>query len=147
MSTADTLHRIAALLPEEEKERFLLLSHKFSNFSEDDELLLLVEAICLNTLLWKEVPEQILSILSGASPIPENHERLKSMIDSSVRNAVPSYDDLKQISSKLEENILSLKKMNVARPPKRKMGKTKYIITGILIGFTLPYALNIIFPL
>lgn len=144
MNAINTLHRIAELLPEEEKQRFLLLSHKFINFSEDDELLLIIEAICLNTLLWKEVPEEISKILSGASPIPENHEQLKTMIDTAVREAVPSYQDLKSITKRLENHELALKKLSYPQPNNthHRKGKTRWILTAFSVGFTLPYFLG-----
>lgn len=142
MSAIDTIQQVASMLPEDKQQRFMILCQRFQNVPEDDEFLLLLEAICLNTLLWKEVPAEISNILTKATPISSNHQQLQTMIENSVQNSIPSHEDMKHTCSKLEESILLLKRqstptLQVQMPLKR----IQYITLGILIGCALPYLL------
>lgn len=104
MSAVDTLQRISELLPDEQRQRFLLMCASFKNVPEDDEYLHILEAIGFMTLLWKQVPREISKILDGVTPIKTNHQDLEKMIRQVVSESVPSYEDLKVISRRLERS-------------------------------------------
>ena len=140
MSAADTLEKIADLLPEGRRERFLLMSARFKNVPEDDEYLQMLEAIGLMTLLWREVPEQIEQLLDKASPVGANHQQLRALIAESVTQSIPTYDDLKRSTERLENLELSLKRLlgaiNQSPQPKPRIG-----IAGISL-FATGFILN-----
>ena len=81
---------------------------------EDDEYLLILEAIGFMTLIWREVPTHVQNILAaseepgrGASTnaylIKELRVAVKEAID------VPSYADIRQIASSFEEQQIILR--------------------------------------
>ncbi len=109
MSALTTLHKVAQLLPSEERERFLAMIASFKNVPEDDEYLMILEAIGFMTLIWNQVPEEVSNILDGVNPITETRQELSKCVHKAVQEAVPSHQDLRQIVQSLEEHKLSLK--------------------------------------
>ncbi|MDB4265119.1 hypothetical protein N9891_00060 [bacterium] len=107
---ASTFEEIAKLLPQERSERFLSLLAKFKNVPDDDEYLQILEVIGFMTLIWKEVPAEIKAILEGANPVTETCHSVAKQLQEAVVVAIPSYEDLKQISKRLEAHELALKR-------------------------------------
>ncbi|WP_411845728.1 hypothetical protein AAFN60_19120 [Roseibacillus persicicus] len=110
MNDLSTFEEIASLLPDERRERFLSMVARFQTVPEDDEYLQILEAIGFMTLLWKEVPGEIKAVLAGANPISETCESTANHIRDAVIEAIPSYEDLTQITKRLEAHELALKK-------------------------------------
>lgn len=110
MSDQSSLTEIAKMLPPEQAERFLSLITRFKNVADDDEYLQILEAIGFMTLLWKEVPQAITTILEKANPITETCHTVSGHLREAVIEAIPSYDDLKSIVSQLGEHELALKR-------------------------------------
>ena len=54
MADTSTLESISELLPVERRERFLQLVARFQSVPNDDEFLLILEAIGFMTLLYKD---------------------------------------------------------------------------------------------
>jgi hypothetical protein len=104
MSATDTLEAVAELLPPERKLRFLAMAARFRSVPEDDEYLQILEAIGFMTLLWKEVPEDIRRIVAGASPAAGNIEDIAGILRATVRESIPTYEDLRQIVQRLESH-------------------------------------------
>ena len=104
MSATDTLEAVAELLPPERKLRFLAMVARFRSVPEDDEYLQILEAIGFMTLVWKEVPDEIRRIVAGASPAAGNTEGIAGILRATVREAIPSYEDLRQIVQRLESH-------------------------------------------
>jgi len=104
MSATETLEAVAEMLPPERKVRFLAMAARFRSVPEDDEYLQMLEAIGFMTLLWKEVPEDIQRIIAGASPASANTENIAGILCNTVRDAIPSYEDLRQIVQRLESH-------------------------------------------
>jgi hypothetical protein len=109
MASTETLQSVAALLPTERRERFLSLCARFESVPEDDEYLQILEAIGFMTLLWKEVPGEVSAILEGANPVSETCHSVAAKVREAVIESIPSYDDLKKISQRLESHELALK--------------------------------------
>lgn len=110
MSDHSSLAEIAKMLPPEKEERFLSLIDRFKNVADDDEYLQILEAIGFMTLLWKEVPQEITTILEKSNPITETCHTVSAHLCDAVTQAIPSYEDLKAIVSQLEEHELALKR-------------------------------------
>ncbi len=142
MSAIDTLEKIAALLPEKQKQRFLLLSSRFRNVPEDDEYLQILEAIGFMTLLWNEVPNEIDTLLKKASPVDTTQQQLKTMITDTVKSAVPSYEDLRVVCERLEQHELVLKRITSdKRGTKPRVSWFSWLLLfggGLLAGHFLP---------
>ncbi|MFT6238012.1 MAG: hypothetical protein ACJAQT_000081 [Akkermansiaceae bacterium] len=144
MANIDTLISISGLLPEAQRERFLAMAASFQSVPEDDEYLQILEAISFMTLLWKEVPGEVQKILEGANPVTETCHSVGEKVREAVIEAIPSYDDLKRISQRLESHELALKNTlsrNVPQPtlhPLLKLGGSLMILAiGVVIGFVL----------
>jgi hypothetical protein len=110
MSACQTLERVAELLSPAERERFLTTVARFRNIPEDDEYLQVLEAIGFMTLIWSKIPAEIHSILEGAKPVEPNAEFLTAQIRSSIRESIPSFEDLRQISQSLHQQQITLKR-------------------------------------
>ena len=111
MNAINTLESIADLLPPDRRERFLRMVATFRTVPEDDEFLQILEAIGFMTLLWKEVPQEIRGVLEGANPITETCESVAIKVREAVIESIPSYEDLKQISQRLESHDLTLARL------------------------------------
>jgi len=134
MSALTTLHKVAQLLPSEERERFLTMIASFQNVPEDDEYLLILEAIGFMTLIWQKVPQEVSQILEGANPITETRQELALCVNKAVHEAIPSHDDLRQITQSLEQHSLSLKQA-IAISHKIKSSSSSAI--NLLLAFLL----------
>lgn len=110
MNDLSTFEEIATLLPDGRRERFLAMATRFQDVPQDDEYLQILEAIGFMTLLWKEVPGEVKAVLAGANPISDTCESTATHIRDAVIQAIPSYEDLKQITNRLEAHELALKK-------------------------------------
>lgn len=139
MSAVDTLESVAALLPPERRERFLRMAATFRTVPEDDEYLQMLEAIGFMTLLWREVPREIRRVLEGANPVSETCESVAVQVRAAVIEAIPSYEDLKQISQRLEGHDLTLSRLLAQCSPApssqpRLLGPWITFATGIAVG-------------
>ena len=144
MADTSTLESISELLPVERRERFLQLIARFQSVPDDDEFLLILEAIGFMTLLYKEVPDEIAKILAGANPINETHEGLSKLLKEAVAESIPSYDDLKRISERFENHELALKQtLQALVVPSKNRPRFGLLLTTILIvGGLLGYGLS-----
>jgi hypothetical protein len=139
MASTETLQSVAALLPTERRESFLSLCARFESVPEDDEYLQILEAIGFMTLLWKEVPGEVSAILEGANPVSETCHSVAAKVREAVIESIPSYDDLKKISQRLEshelalKNTLSRQNQPVDRAPSI-LGLFLFLL-GLLLGF------------
>ena len=103
-----TLEQVAQLLPEDRRERFYALMATLQNAPEDDEYLLILEAIGFMTLIWQEVPEQVRATIASATR-PGSHSDSASYLVTELRHAVkealdvPSYSDMRQLAAKWDE--------------------------------------------
>ena len=146
MADTSTLESISELLPVERRERFLQLIARFQSVPDDDEFLLILEAIGFMTLLYKEVPDEIAKILAGATPINETHEGLSQLVEDAVSESIPSYEDLKRISERFENHELALKQTLQALvvPPKNRPSLRLLLTTILIVGGLLGYGLSFI---
>ena len=141
MSATPTFERIAALLPEEQRQRFLLMCARFRNVPEDDEILLIVEAICFTTLIWKTVPDEIEKLLKESAPLKADYKCLDEIVKQAVNETVLSYEDLKLICQRLESHETALKKMTstdkiVSEHKQREIPlRVALVAIGILTGY------------
>jgi len=151
MSATETLKRVSELLPDKQRERFLLLCAQFQNVPEDDEYLQILEAIGLMTLLWKEVPHDIAQTLDKASPLKANHQQLATFINQAVAQSIPSYEDLKLISERLETHELTLKRLLTSenakhsRPPDYLLYVTLFVAGFIFNKFVFAFVVPVFF--
>ena len=108
MTDIGILHRIIQLVPEEHRDRFVSTLTKFRNVPEDDEYLVILEALGFCTVLIQEVPGEIVKILerveTGLSE--EQVESLRDDVRRIVEEAIdiPSYQDLKAVAGELKRN-------------------------------------------
>lgn len=109
MSAVETLEAVAKLLPADRRERFLGMAARFRSVPEDDEYLQILEAIGLMTLLWREVPQEIQQVLEKANPVTETCQGVAGKVRDAVLEAIPSYEDLRKITQRLEAHELALK--------------------------------------
>lgn len=103
--------RIGRLLPEEHRERFFAMVSRLDDMPQDDEILLIMEGMGLMTLLWREVPEEIDSILKQAKPADTVGSRettafLLSEIGRVVRETLdqPTHEDLRALMGELRDS-------------------------------------------
>ena len=145
MSAIDTLKRVAQMLPSESRERFLLMCTRFQNVPEDDEYLQILEAIGLMSLLWKEVPEQIKTIIEGASPVEStNYQHLEKCIREAVNQSIPSHEDLRSFSAQLENHETTLKRLSRSQSGQEAnpKGQWKWFVSGVLVSLILTYLIQ-----
>lgn len=139
MSACDTLERVANLLDAPERDRFLTTVARCRNIPEDDEYLLVLEAIGFMTLIWDRVPTQVHSILEGAKPASLSTEYLRAQIRESIAESIPSFEDLRQISQSLKQQqaIQNRKTIrNTAEPVPES--KSRWIFfCGLLAGVVI----------
>lgn len=137
---SETLERVADILPPEQRERLLRVALRFRDIPEEDEFLQVLEAIGLMTLVWKEIPREIHSILEGAKPIQPNAEFLSSTIRNTIRESIPSFEDLRQISQSLNQQQVALKRHMLQPPPgsiPSAGGRWRYFVSGMFVGLLL----------
>jgi len=143
MSAIEILESVAALLQPEKRERFLKMVVQLRNVPDDDEYLQILEAIGFMTLLWKEVPQQIEKTLEKASPVTETVQGVSSIVRDTVVEAIPSYDDLKAISQRLEAHELALK--NTLRTSAKSKGvglRWPWIFSVFNLGLIVGYIIH-----
>lgn len=137
---SETLERVADILPPEQRERLLRVALRFRDIPEEDEFLQVLEAIGLMTLVWKEIPQEIHSILEGAKPIQPNAEFLNSTIRSTIRESIPSFEDLRQISQSLNQQQVALKR-HMLQPPSGSIPSVgerwRYFVSGVFVGLLI----------
>lgn len=151
MANTETLESIAELLPHTQREHFLAMIVQFKTVPDDDEYLQILNAIGFMTLLWKEVPNEVKTILDGANPVTETCNSVAKHLQQAVTEAIPSYEDLKLISKRLEEHELALKNtLSIARRSTKSntvnLGPFVSLIVGCLIGFFAPSFISLLFP-
>lgn len=144
---SETLERIADILPPEQRERLLRVALRFRGIPEEDEFLQVLEAIGLMTLVWNKIPQEIHSILEGAKPIQPNAEFLNSTIRSTIRESIPSFEDLRQITQSLNQQQVALKRHLLQPPPGSNPStgaRWRYFVSGVFVGLLI--AVLIIYP-
>lgn len=150
MSATDTLKHVAKMLPEDRRERFLLMCARFQSVPEDDEYLLILESIGLMTLLMNALPQQIKEILERAAPAGSNNQQIEALVKRAVSGSIPSYDDLKRATERLENHETALKRLlnNQGNTSKKDIFKDKrwlWFVAGFLTNFLVGYGLYLLF--
>lgn len=84
---------------------------QFKSVPDDDEYLQILNGIGFMTLIWKEIPNEIRSILENSNPVSDTCHSVGKQVREAVIQAIPSYEDLKAISKRLEEHELSLRRL------------------------------------
>lgn len=136
------------MLPPAQSEHFLSLVTKFQQVPDDDEYLQLLEAVGFMTLLWKEVPSEITTILEKANPISETCHTVSRHVREAVIEAIPSYEDLRSIVSQLNEHELALKRgIATLQSPNLKQSKGFSILIALLVGSILGVLMQFSFSL
>jgi hypothetical protein len=132
---ADTTHleAFAGMLPDAQRERFLQLAVRFQSVPEDDEFLLILEAIGFFSLILKEIPTELSKLLEGASPIKESQQRLCKLVKEAVSETIPSYDDLKRMTERLENHDIALAQMLREGSPSRPNAKTGGLLLSVIL--------------
>lgn len=145
MSAKDTLRQVAEMLPDDRRERFLLMCTRFQNVPEDDEYLIILEVIGLMTLLWKEVPQEIAQVLEKATPIGSNHQHLELLIQQAVQASIPSFEDLKRMAERLENHEATLKRVTQVKttPDQHRQIPRRWLwfVAGFSANFLFGYFL------
>lgn len=106
-----TIERVAELLPPDERERLLRVALRCRNLPDDDELLLLLEAIGIMSLLWQRIPKEIHGILEASQPQSPNSDYVCERIRAAVRESIPTFDDLRSLSQTIQQQQLALKRL------------------------------------
>ena len=137
---ADTTHleAFAGMLPDAQRERFLQLAVRFQSVPEDDEFLLILEAIGFFSLILKEIPTELSKLLEGASPIQESHQGLCQLVKQAVSETIPSYEDLKRMTERLENHDIALAQMLRGDSPTRsksKSGSHLLVVVVVILAF------------
>jgi hypothetical protein len=141
MADVSHLEAVATMLPEAQRERFLQMVVRFRSVPEDDEFLQILEAIGFISLVLKEVPMELQRILEGAGPIQESQQGLCNLIKEAVSESIPSYEDLKRMTERLENHEIALAQLLRGESPSKStslfpgpLGCFLIILLGILIG-------------
>ena len=103
------MERVAMLLPQEQRERFLALSMRLKTLPEDDEFLLALELICFSTLIWHQVPGRLQQILEKSNPVSENTHSIAGQLKEAIIREIPSCEDLRHLSIRLAQHEKNLK--------------------------------------
>lgn len=141
MADVTHLEAVAAMLPEPQRERFLQMAVRFRSVPDDDEFLQILEAIGFISLVIKEVPMELQKILEGASPIQESQQGLSNLIKVAVSETIPSYEDLKRMTERLESHEIALAQMLRGESPSKSaalfpgpLSCLLMVLLGTLIG-------------
>lgn len=137
---ADTTHleAFAGMLPEAQRERFLQLAVRFRSVPEDDEFLLILEAIGFFSLILKEIPGELAKLLEGTSPVQESQQGLCQLVKQAVSETIPSYEDLKRMTERLENHDIALAQMLRGDSPtgsRSKSGSHLLFVVVIIVAF------------
>ena len=142
------IERIADLLPDEQREKFLVLSTRFKTLPEDDEFLLALELICYSTLIWHQVPERLQSLLEKANPVAENTHSIAGELKEALVQEIPSCGDLRDLSFRLvqlEKNLGSAIRQ-LQKERKRPTGWSGLLmLVGIALGYLAPRIASLLF--
>ena len=141
MSSKPTaFERIAALLPQEERVRFLSLSTRLKELPEDDEFLLALELICYSTLIWHEVPTRIQELLEKSNPVVETTHSIAGELKEALIQEVPSCEDLRDLSIRLgqhEKNLQSQLRRAQRQGEGGRVSGMLWLAVGLFGGFLL----------
>ena len=122
MADLAAIDRIADFLPDSERERFLRIVARLKDVPEDDEYLLVLEAIGFISLILKEIPDRVKDVLAASAPADEggangSSEYLLRRISEEIPKAVqlPNLEDLRLLfhefataNASLREDIRNL---------------------------------------
>lgn len=123
------------MLSPQDRERFLLVVAKFRNVPQDDEYLLVLEAIGFMTLLWKAVPKEIQAILENANPVTGTSAEVAKVVGEAVTQAIPSQQDLRTIAQSLREHETALR--NLSRVATASSDHSPaFLILALVFGLT-----------
>lgn len=145
MADTETLEQIAMLLPHPRREQFLAMVTQFKSVPDDDEYLQILNGIGFMTLIWKEIPNEIQSILENSNPITDTCHSVGKQVREAVIEAIPSYEDLKLICKRLEEHEMSLKRSASNRIP-TPVGTRFPISLAIALGVLAGWFANRLLP-
>tara|TARA_R110002049_G_scaffold7179_9_gene42637 strand:- start:6 stop:656 length:651 start_codon:yes stop_codon:yes gene_type:complete len=116
MADLGSLDRVADLLPASHKEAFLRLATKLRDVPEDDEYLVILEAMGFMSLILREIPERVREVLSSASPASNLVAQdtvghvARRIVEGVVEHlSQPTFQDLKRAFSDLQASQESLK--------------------------------------
>ncbi len=138
MADTKALEQIAMLLPHPQREQFLAMVTQFKSVPDDDEYLQILNGIGFMTLIWKEIPNEIRSILEYSNPVTDTCHSVGRQVREAVIEAIPSYEDLKLICKRLEEHEVSLKRATsnrLTRPEQRRVPLTIVFAVGAIAGW------------
>lgn len=143
MPDIEAISRIGDLLPAEHRERYLRIMAGLKEFPEEDELLLVIEALAFTMLMIREVPEKMKEVIA-ASAAPDSKfgrastEYLMTRLTGVIKDNVhlPSFEDFKRIHEdlsttqhSLNEDIRNLSREMGSAPRSKPL---KLRVTGIL---------------
>ena len=138
MAETSHLEAFAQILPKPQRERFLQLAVSFRSVPADDEFLMILEAIGFYSLILKEVPTELSKLLEGTSPIQETKQGLFQLVKQAVSETIPSYEDLKRITERLENHDIALAQMlrgDLPTGSRSKSGSHLLIVVVIIVAF------------
>ena len=146
MANTQAIEAIADALPLEQREAYLRVMTRLREVPEDDEYLLILEAIGFSSLILREIPQQVKEVLAAADTVDSNasSEYLLRQIREELREAIqiPSYHDLKkqldrlsQVRAGLYEDIRALSSKLKELPSKQSDGSTWVFgfVTGVFV--------------
>ncbi len=139
----ESIDRIVDLLPVERREAFLALAARLQTLPEDDEILMVIEAMGFMSLILRNIPEQIHQIITAASSTgaPDTNAYLISELKQTVTEAIniPAYADMRQLAARWEEQH-GLFKTSIHQltqnlsPSRNSTSASLSFLSGILIG-------------
>jgi len=143
MANLQAMERIADALPDEQREAYLRVVARLREVPEDDEYLLVLEAIGFTSLILREIPQQVRDVLSAADGVggAGSTEYLLRQIREELERVIqfPSYRDhksqmeeLTQARAGLCEDIRALTRNLESATPERGSGKSW--IFGFVVG-------------
>ena len=154
---ARSMKRIAELLPAQDRERFLAMATRLKNAPEDDEFLMVIEAMGFMTLLWQEVPNKVREVITSASDTNdiESNAFLASELKAVVVEAinVPTYTDMRELAGKWEEQHgmfkssigrLTAKLENISSS--EGASNTHGFVWGVAVGISVTLITTSFFP-
>ena len=126
MADTEALESVAALLPPERRERFFDIASKFEAVREDDDHLMMLEAIGFMTLTMKEIPSEIAKLLDSSQRKigHDDTEQLREEIVEVLKESMdtPSYKDLRETIRSIKDQEARLRQQ--ADKMHRSLGET-----------------------
>ncbi len=138
---------LAVLIPEEQREHFFETVSKFEVVPDDDEYLLLLEALGFLTVVFDKVPQRITEALDRAeSGLSEDQaaalqRRFETILKDSVDT--PSYKDLREMVREIKEerqkfkmttDALSTDISSIPRVPRKGTFDAKALVLGCVLS-------------